>query len=145
MALCAVDYGCVATREYVMDKSSWRALGASVLLLASGCASSLPARGADGDNVSAKWRSACRRAVEQFHFWGHGPPGNPGAFRALGVDHPERGVISSRCARHARGSMSPTSWVVTSTGRRVSRNFDFVTFELPRCRIAEIRRSTSRA
>jgi hypothetical protein len=121
-----------------MAATRLRLLGALGLLLASGCAMSLPGPAERAAKRLGEVERHAGAPVEEFHFWqmdrweGLGPEAiavwtNPNEAYLIKVKKP--------CA----GLDFADGVGVSSTGRRVSQNFDFVTFEYQRCRIAEIR------
>jgi hypothetical protein len=121
-----------------MESTRLAALGAVLLSLASGCATTLHG---PSERMAKRLGEVERHAggpIEQFHFWemdrweSLGPAAiavwtNPNEAYLITVRPPCPGLDFA-------GAVG-----VTSTGRRVSRNFDFVTFEHQRCRIAAIR------
>ena len=121
-----------------MDITRLRSLGALALLLASGCATSLPG---PAERMAKRLAEVERHAgapVEQFHFWDMDRWETLGRFAiAVWTNPNEAYLITVRppCA----GLDFADAVGVTSTGRRVSQQFDFVTFEHQRCRIAQIR------
>ena len=121
-----------------MDTMMLRVLGALVLMLASGCAASLPG---PGERMARRLGEVERHAgapIEEFHFWQMDRWESLGKSAiAVWTNPNEAYLITVRppCA----GLDFADAVGVSSTGRRVSRNFDFVTFEHQRCRIAEIR------
>ncbi len=114
------------------------ALFGAAMLLGSGCASSLPG---PAERMAERFSEFERHAgapVEEFHFW------QMDRWEALGTHaiavwtNPNEAyliTVKSPCT----GLEFANGVGVTSTGRRVNRRFDFVTFEHQRCRIAEIR------
>ena len=127
-----------AIRENDMHMTKLRSLGALALLLASGCATSLPG---PAERTAKRLDEVERHAgapIEEFHFWQMDRWESLGPFAiAVWTNPNEAYLITVRppCA----GLDFADAVGVSSTGRRVSRSFDFVTFEHQRCRIAEIR------
>ena len=121
-----------------MGMTRLQSLGALALLLANGCASSLPGPAERAEKRLGEVERHAGSPVEEFHFWqmdrweGLGP-----AAIAVWTNPNEAYLIQVR--KPCAGLDFADSVGVTSTGRRVSQSFDFVTFGHQRCRIDEIR------
>ena len=121
-----------------MDMTGLRSLGAFALLLASGCASGLPGPAERAAKRLGEVEAHAGAPIEEFHFWQMDRWESLGRSAiAVWTNPNEAYLITVRlpCA----GLDFANGVGISSTGRRVSQNFDFVTFEHQRCRIAEIR------
>ena len=121
-----------------MKTSSLCSLLASVFLLASGCATSLPGPAERDARRLAQFERHAGAPVDEFHFW------QMDRWESLGRDaiavwtNPNEAYLL-RVRPPCTGLDFADGVGVTSTGRRVNRRFDYVTFEQQRCQIAEIR------
>ena len=121
-----------------MKTTSLRSVVALGLLAASGCASSLPSPSERDARRLEEFERHAGAPVEEFHFW------QMDRWESLGREaiavwvNPNEAYLI-RVRQPCAGLDFADGVGVTSTGRRVNRNFDYVTFEHQRCQIAEIR------
>jgi len=121
-----------------MGKALMRSLLVLGLVAANGCAAGLPSPAERDARRYAQFERHAGAPVEEFHFW------QMDRWESLGTEaiavwtNPNEAYLI-RVRPPCAGLDFANGVGVTSTGRRVSRSFDFVTFEHQRCRIAEIR------
>ena len=121
-----------------MDMTGLRSLGAFALLLASGCASALPGPAERAAKRLGEVEAHSGAPIEEFHFWQMDRWESLGREAiAVWTNPNEAYLITVR--KPCVGLDFANGVGVTSTGRRVNRRFDYVTFEQQRCQIAEIR------
>lgn len=121
-----------------MRMTGVRLSGVFALLVASGCASALPGPAERAAKRLGEVEAHSGAPIEEFHFWHMDRWESLGRSAiAVWTNPGEAYLITVRppCA----GLDFANGVGITSTGRRVNQNFDFVTFEHQRCRIAEIR------
>ena len=121
-----------------MDMTWLRSLGALALLAVSACAASLPGPGERMAKRLAEVEQHAREPVAEFHFWKMDRWESLGPTALAVWTNPNEAYLIT-VQRPCTGLDFADAVGVTSSGRRVSQRFDFVTFEHQRCRIAEIR------
>jgi len=121
-----------------MGKAMMQSLLMGGLVVANGCAAGLPSPAERDARNYAEFERHAGAPVQEFHFW------QMDRWQSLGKEaiavwtNPNEAYLI-RVRQPCAGLDFANGVGVTSTGRRVNKNFDYVTFEHQRCQIAEIR------
>ena len=113
-------------------------LGALLLMLASGCASSLPTPAERDSRRLSEYEQYAGPPIDEFHFWRMDRWESLGREAIVVWTQPSEAYLI-RVTPPCPGLGFAHGVGVSSTGRRVNRHFDYVTFEQQRCRSAQIR------